>query len=282
MSRRSRKRQLARRYERRLAERRARERRRRRALLAAGTLGVVGALVAVLALVAGGGEGGPSPSPTVRPTGPTGGEPGERTGTVAPSPGPVEVACGAETPEGADRPKPTFAAPAQVIRPGETYTAILRTSCGDMVIELLADRAPQTVNSFVFLARRGFFDGTRFHRIDTSIDVIQGGDPTGTGSGGPGYTIPDELAGDETYGPGTVAMANAGPGTGGSQFFIVTGPDGHRLDENPAYTIFGRVIEGLDVARRIARLPIQDPEGGIAGQQPAQAVYLERVIVRTR
>ncbi len=283
---RARKRQLARQYERRLAERRARERRRRAAVAAASVVGALGLLVAFFAFVAGGGEPTPSPSPSARVTGPTGGKPGKRTGTVTPSPGPVEVACGAEAPRGADRPKPQFSAPAQVLEGGKRYTATLRTSCGEVVIELLAEDAPETVNSFVFLAQRGYFDGTRIHRIDADLDVIQGGDPTGTGSGGPGYTIPDELTGEETYGPGTVAMANDGPGTGGSQFFIVTGQGGHRLDADPAYTVFGRVIRGMDVLRRIAELPIADPEaaaaGDLRGQQPAQAVYIEEVVVRAR
>lgn len=249
--------------------------------------------IAFIVSVAGGGEPAPrasvSPSSVTGPTaptgpsGPTGGErPGKRTGTVAPGPGPTEVACGAEVPEAADRPKPQFAAPAHVLEEGKRYTATLRTSCGDIVIELLADQAPETVNSFVFLAQEGYFDGTRIHRIDTSIDVIQGGDPTGTGSGGPGYTIPDELTGEETYGPGTVAMANEGPDTGGSQFFIVVGDKGHLLDATPSYTVFGRVIRGMDVARQIEQIPVQDPEGGPPGQQPAQAVYIERVIVRAR
>lgn len=286
-TRRSRNRQLARLHARRLAERRARERRRRRAIAAAAVVGAVGVVVASFAFVAGGGEPSPrasaTPSGITGPTGPTGSEePGKRTGTVEPSPGPTAVACGAEVPKGADRPKPQFAAPAEVLEQGKTYTATLRTSCGDIVIELLAEQAPETVNSFVFLAERGFFDGTRFHRIDTSIDVLQGGDPTGTGSGGPGYTIPDELTGSETYGPGTVAMANAGPDTGGSQFFIVVGDKGHLLDATPNYTVFGRVVRGLDVARRIERIPVQDPEGGIPGQQPSQAVYIEEVIVRAR
>jgi len=136
------------------------------------------------------------------------------------------------------------------------------------------------VNSFVFLAQQGFFDGTRFHRLDTSIDVIQGGDPTGTGTGGPGYTIPDELTGDESYAPGVLAMANSGaPDSGGSQFFLITGEDGHNLDANPAYTIFGEVTRGLEVARRIQGLEIQDPAGGVGGQQPAQAVYIEEVTI---
>jgi len=286
-TRRSRNRQLARLHAQRQAERRARQRRRRRAIAIAAVVGVAGVLIAFFAFVSGGGEPSPrasaSPSGSTGPTGPTGStQPGKRTGTVEPSPGPTEVACGAEVPKGADRPKPQFSAPAQVLEQGKRYTATLRTSCGDIVIRLLADRAPETVNSFVFLAQQGYFDGTRIHRIDTSIDVLQGGDPTGTGSGGPGYTIPDELTGKETYGPGTVAMANAGPDTGGSQFFIVVGENGHLLDDTPNYTVFGRVIRGLDVARRIERIPVQDPQGGIPGQQPAQAVYIEQVLIRAR
>jgi peptidylprolyl isomerase len=209
------------------------------------------------------------------------GEPGTQTGTVRPEPGPEEVACDAEMPKGALKPKPQFNAPADVTKPNRTYTATIETSCGDIVIQLLPERAPETVNSFVFLAEQGYFDGQRIHRLDESIDVIQGGDPTGTGSGGPGYTIPDELAGDESYTPGTFAMANGGPNTGGSQFFLIVGEDGRNLDQNPAYTIFGTVIEGLDVAEMILGLPIQDPAAGLAGQQPEQAVYLERVTIAT-
>jgi cyclophilin family peptidyl-prolyl cis-trans isomerase len=138
------------------------------------------------------------------------------------------------------------------------------------------------VNSFVFLAEQKYFDGTRIHRIDESIDVLQGGDPIGTGTSSPGYSIPDELTGDETYPPGTLAMANSGPDTGGSQFFIITGEDGHNLDANPNYTIFGRVIDGLDVAQEIQQIPVQDPGAGIEGQQPAQAVYVERVTISTK
>jgi cyclophilin family peptidyl-prolyl cis-trans isomerase len=133
----------------------------------------------------------------------------------------------------------------------------------------------------VFLAQRHFFDGTRIHRIDTSIDVLQGGDPTGTGTGGPGYSIPDELTGKEHYGTGTVAMANGGPNTGGSQFFFIVGPNGQGLDSAPNYTIFGKIVKGLDVAQRIEQIPIQNPGGDISGQQPAQAVYIDRVTIST-
>lgn len=191
------------------------------------------------------------------------------------------VACGAKAPADANKQPQQFAKPpAMKIDPNKTYTATLDTSCGTIVIQLLADRAPQTVNSFVFLADRGYFDGTHFHRIDTSIDIIQGGDPTGTGQGSPGYTIPDELTGDESYVPGVVAMANAGPNTGGSQFFIVYGPKGHNLDSAPNYTIFGRVLKGLDVVKRIAKIPVADPSAGLAGQQPSETVYIDTVTIK--
>jgi peptidyl-prolyl cis-trans isomerase B (cyclophilin B) len=219
------------------------------------------------------GQTGPSPSPA--------GKPGTQTGTVKPTPGPDTVACGASAPADALKPKPQFNAPARVLEKGKSYTATVQTSCGNIVIRLLADSAPQTVNSFVFLAEQGFFDGTRIHRIDTSIDVLQGGDPTGTGTGGPGYSIPDELSGQETYGPGTLAMANAGANTGGSQFFLIVGDKGHNLDSSPNYTVFGQIVKGLDVAQEIEQIPIQQPGGDISGQQPAQAVYLEKVTIST-
>lgn len=271
MPKRTRDRQLARQHERRQAERLQQQRKRQT------TRAVV---VLVIALVAGGiayfalAGGEDTQAGASGATGST----GEPT-TVKPTPGPAEVACGGTEPKAATEPKPQFSAPKQVVKPGKTYTAEVQTSCGTIVIELLADQAPQTVNSFVFLAQQGYFDGQRFHRLDTSIDVIQGGDPTGTGSGGPGYSIPDELTGNESYGPGTLAMANAGPDTGGSQFFLITGDAGHNLDANPAYTIFGMVTEGLDVAKQIQQLPIQDPSAGISGQQPKQSVYIEKVTI---
>jgi cyclophilin family peptidyl-prolyl cis-trans isomerase len=206
-------------------------------------------------------------------------------GHVTPQPAPPQVACGADTPADANAPKPQFAsAPPMLIDPAKTYTAVVETSCGAITIELADDTAPVTVNSFVFLAQQHYFDGQHIHRLDTSIDVIQGGDPSATGSGGPGYSIPDELSGSDTYGPGTLAMANAGPNTGGSQFFLISGPNGHLLDNNPNYTVFGHIVSGLDVAQRIQGLPIQDPQaaaaGDLRGQQPKQAVYLEKVTIK--
>ncbi|HJS27750.1 MAG TPA: peptidylprolyl isomerase [Actinomycetota bacterium] len=276
----TRNRQLAKQHQRRQAEKmQARRRKQLRTIAIALVIALLGSLGAFIAFTTG---DEPAPAATGA-TGETGeatgatGEPGAQTGTVDPEPGPEQVACGADQPKGALRPKPQYSAPGQVVEEGQVYTAEIRTSCGTIMVELLADQAPETVNSFVFLARNGYFDGQRIHRLDTSIDVIQGGDPTGTGSGGPGYSIPDELTGDEAYGPGVLAMANAGPDTGGSQFFLVTGENGHALDDQGAWTVFGNVVEGLDVAKRIQGLEIQDPAAGIAGQQPAEAVYLEKV-----
>jgi peptidyl-prolyl cis-trans isomerase B (cyclophilin B) len=188
--------------------------------------------------------------------------------------------CDATAPADANKQPQEFSKPPPMkIDPSKTYTATLDTSCGTIEMRLLADEAPETVNSFVFLAGKGYFDGTHFHRIDTSIDIIQGGDPTGTGKGGPGYTIPDELTGNESYGPGVVAMANAGANTGGSQFFIVYGPNGHNLDAAPNYTIFGKIVNGLDVAKRIATIPVLGPSAGTAEQQPSETVYIDSVTV---
>jgi len=203
------------------------------------------------------------------------------TPTPSASPTPQPVACGATAPADANKQPQEFAKqPPMKIDPNKTYTAKLDTSCGTIGIQLLADQAPETVNSFVFLAGKGYFDGTHFHRIDTSIEIIQGGDPTGTGSGGPGYTIPDELTGNESYGPGVVAMANTGqPSTGGSQFFIVYGPKGHALDSAPNYAIFGRIVRGLGVVKRIAKIPVEDSSAGAAAQQPSEIVYIDTVTI---
>src|ERR671937_800228 len=290
MSKRSRDRHLAKLAAQRQAERSAALRRRNRIVgVIAGVIAVVVAIVG-LGLILGGGDtttttgasATPSPSPSPSPSAAA----GTKTGTVTPTAATDNgaVACGAQAPPQADQPKPQFAGPPPMkIDTKATYRATMVTSCGSIVIELDAKRAPQTVNSFVFLADKGYFDGQYFHRLDTSIDVIQGGDPTGTGQGGPGYAIPDELKGDEKYTPGTLAMANAGPDTGGSQFFIITGPAGANLNSAPNYTIFGHIVKGLDVAKRIQQLPIVDPQaaaaGDLSGQRPREAVYLERVTI---
>ncbi len=129
----------------------------------------------------------------------------------------------------------------------KTYTAKLDTNHGEITIDLDATRSPLTVNNFVSLARDGFYDGVIFHRVIDGF-MIQGGDPTGTGRGGPGYRFRDELEGEGRYSRGTVAMANAGPNTNGSQFFIM-----HRDYGLPhSYTIFGQVSDGLDAVDAIA------------------------------
>ncbi len=152
-------------------------------------------------------------------------------------------------PDGSSPKRQKFdAVPEMIIDPTKTYTATMVTSKGTM--ELLLDplAAPKTVNSFVFLARWHYFDGIVFHRIIPGF-VLQGGDPTGSGAGGPGYRFDDELPKPGRYEIGSLAMANAGPNTNGSQFFVISGPDGVRLP--PLYSHFGKVVKGLDVVTSI-------------------------------
>jgi cyclophilin family peptidyl-prolyl cis-trans isomerase len=153
-------------------------------------------------------------------------------------------------------------APDMVIDPSKRYTAKMDTSMGELVIALDAVAAPKTVNNFVFLAREGYYDGVIFHRIIQGF-MCQGGDPTGTGRGGPGYRFNDELPRAGQYQIGSVAMANAGPNTNGSQFFIVSGPSGVGLP--PQYSLFGQVVKGLEVLDQMEKVktgpgdkPVQD------------------------
>jgi cyclophilin family peptidyl-prolyl cis-trans isomerase len=132
------------------------------------------------------------------------------------------------------------------IDPAHSYTATIETSAGTLTCELFASEAPKTVNNFVFLARDGFYDGVIFHRVISGF-MIQGGDPTGTGRGGPGYRFDDEPV-TRKYNRGTLAMANAGPNTNGSQFFVMHADYGLP----PNYTIFGRLTAGEDVLDKIA------------------------------
>ena len=138
-------------------------------------------------------------------------------------------------------------APEMSIDLSKSYSAVLDTNHGEIVIEFDPERSPLAVNNFVFLANDGFYDGVVFHRVIENF-MIQGGDPTGTGRGGPGYRFRDEIEGTGDYSRGTVAMANAGPNTNGSQFFIV-----HKDTGLPhSYTIFGKVSSGMDVVDSIA------------------------------
>ena len=139
------------------------------------------------------------------------------------------------------------------IDPKKKYTATFKTEAGDFVVELYADKAPKTVNNFVFLARDHFYDGVTFHRVIKGF-MAQGGDPTGTGTGGPGYKFADEFHPSLRHtGPGILSMANAGAGTNGSQFFITHSATPH-LDNH--HTIFGKVIKGMDV---VLAIPERDP-----------------------
>ena len=183
------------------------------------------------------------------------------------------TACGAAAPLEAT--PMAFAAPGdQELNPEEMIKATITTSCGDITIELDPSIAPETVNSFVFLAQAGYFDGTVSHRILPSF-VIQAGDPTATGSAGPGYTIPDELpAAGFIYEAGTLAMANAGPGTSGSQFFIV-------LEDAPLppnYSVFGTVTAGWETIDRIVQIPLGESRFGEVSV-PMETLYLERVAI---
>jgi cyclophilin family peptidyl-prolyl cis-trans isomerase len=188
------------------------------------------------------------------------------------------TACGGEIP-----PAPadlTFAAAEdQEIADDAVVTAMLTTSCGDITLELDPSIAPETVNSFVFLARQGYFDGTPMHRIDPNF-IIQGGDPTGTGVGGPGYNPIDEFpAVGTTYDVGDVAMANSsGPNTAGSQFFIVVAENQLNLS-GLQFTKFGRLVASEDTIAAIRSVPLgfnnfdQDPT------RPLESVYIESVSI---
>lgn len=138
--------------------------------------------------------------------------------------------------------------PAMKIDPSKVYQASIETEQGNIKLELYPEHAPKTVNNFVFLAQQGFYDGVIFHRVIKNF-VIQGGDPTGTGRGGPGYKFEDELIGNPLkHGTGYISMANAGPNTNGSQFFITHSPQPH-LDGK--HTVFGKVVSGQQVVDTI-------------------------------
>ena len=162
-----------------------------------------------------------------------------------------------------------FSQAEQVLGDSARYQGVISTSKGDIGIELFASESPQTVNNFAFLASQGFYDGTPVHRIVPGF-VIQMGDPTGTGTGGPGYRFDDELsaARNRGYDRGILAMANAGPNTNGSQFFIC-------LDDvglPPAYAVFGEVTSGMDVVDAIAGVQLR-------GESPVEQVTVNSVTV---
>ena len=164
-----------------------------------------------------------------------------------------------------------FSAPPDMgIDSAKRYTATMTTSIGELVIALDPIKAPKTVNSFVFLALQHYYDGIVFHRIINGF-MCQGGDPAGTGRGGPGYKFEDELPRPGQYEIGSIAMANAGPNTNGSQFFLISGPNGAGLP--PSYSLFGKIVKGLDVLETMQNVPT----GG--GDRPKQDVVINSVTI---
>ena len=156
------------------------------------------------------------------------------------------------------------------IDPAKRYTATMETSMGTLVIALDLIAAPRTVNNFVYLAAQHYYDGVIFHRIISGF-MCQGGDPDGSGRGGPGYKFGDELPKPGKYQIGSVAMANAGPNTNGSQFFIVSGPSGCGLP--PLYSLFGQVVKGLDIVEMMQNVPTGP------GDRPKTDVVIKSVAI---
>ena len=274
MSKRTRQRELARLRARRDAERQ--RVRRRRALLSYGGLAVVVAVTAVL--------GGlwlnrdePASTAAATSTTPSTTTPPNDARADAPT-APATVACGGKIPGRVKH--PTFkSAPKNKVDAGKTYLATFQTSCGGFTVRLDPKKAPITTANFVFLAGRKFYDSTWFHRIvpggQAGIAVVQGGDPQGSGRGGPGYTIKDELPDSPAaYKKYSVAMANGGPNSGGSQFFISTADNSKGLQAD--YSVFGQVVDGQAVVDKIAAVPV----GGQSGDTPAEAVWIEKLTVK--
>lgn len=194
-----------------------------------------------------------------------------------PEPLPEAVACGAEAPPAA-QPK-QYDGPEQVLEPGVDYGAVFQTSCGEISVDLLEEETQETVNNFVFLAKEGYFNGLIFHRVAPSF-VIQAGDPNGLNGqepDGPGYSIPDELpTASKEYVFGALAMANAGPGTGGSQFFFVVSKKAAGLQ--PDYAIFGQASE--DSGETLLEISSQETFGGAdpaRAEMPKESVYIESI-----
>ncbi len=160
--------------------------------------------------------------------------------------------------------------PPMCIDVNKTYTATMETTLGTLTIALDPINAPKTVNNFVFLARYHYYEGIIFHRIIQGF-MCQGGDPTGTGRSGPGYKFDDELPKRGRYEIGSIAMANAGPNTNGSQFFLISGPSGVGLP--PSYSLFGKIVKGLDVLEAMEKVPTKP------GDRPVTDVVINSVTI---
>ena len=166
--------------------------------------------------------------------------------------------------------------PGLILDPAMRYFATIKTSQGDMTLELLPAEAPRAVNNFVFLAREGFYENNSFHRVIKGF-MIQAGCPRGDGTGGPGYRFPDEPV-NRPYAKGTLAMANAGPNTNGSQFFIV---HGQQVNLPPNYTIFGQLVDGEETLEGLANAPVT---AGARGEpsQPTRRLEIQNIEINER
>ncbi len=217
----------------------------RRLIFLAGFAAIAIAVVAVILISRSGGGGGSSP-------------------TTASASGCRKV----------EEPKPkqvSLKAPKQTVKPGEKLTAVVRTSCGTFDIALATKEAPKTTNSFAYLAKQGLYNDLTFQRIVPGF-VIQGGDPLGTGAGGPGYTVVEKPPANLTYTKGVVAMAKSSSqpsGASGSQFFVVTG---EKAALPPEYALVGRVSKGQEVVTRIGKL-------GTAAEKPKQTILIEKMTI---
>lgn len=168
--------------------------------------------------------------------------------------------------------------PPMQINVSKQYDAIVHTNYGNFEIQLFAKATPHTVNNFVFLAKHNFFNGDKFFRIIKTF-MIQTGDPNNNGTGGPGYQFADELPPKYPYAQGIVAMANAGPNTNGSQFFVCTGPDAASLNQTPNYTEFGKVIQGMNVVEKIASIPVTTNPSTGEQSLPTKDAYIKSVTI---
>jgi len=185
----------------------------------------------------------------------------------------AKSATGCEKVEAPEPKNVKLSAPKQTVQKGEKLTAVVQTSCGTFEITLDTIRAPKTSNSFAYMAEEGLYDDTTFHRIVPEF-VIQGGDPAGNGTGGPGYSVVEAPPANLKYTKGIVAMAKSegeAPGTSGSQFYIVTGPQGEELP--PEYALLGKVEEGLDVVETIGKMAKPNSE------EPKQTILIESITI---
>jgi cyclophilin family peptidyl-prolyl cis-trans isomerase len=190
----------------------------------------------------------------------------------------VPDGCWSNSAQTQEQPYPQWdTAPEMAIDTDATYLAVMTTNKGEMTLELNTEAAPETVNNFICLASHGFYDVTPFHRVIAGF-MVQGGDPTGTGAGGPGYQFDDELPGDElAYEKGTLAMANSGPDTQGSQFFIVHDDLQGKLEKN--YTIFGQMVDGEAVLDDIADSAVVPNERG-EPSVPREFLVIEDITIQ--